>query len=140
MDDPYIFKQDHITSPGRGRACTVTPGTLPCQARRRGLDAWMTLVYLNRTVLQVPDVGGPVQRPLEPSRVWQRRGENQQSSQTQAGGLGFASGFTSLFSCILICYAMRQIIITKTSIVEPEPRAEELKLNRLLEPDPEPKL
>jgi hypothetical protein len=61
----------------------------------------MTLVYLNRTVLQVPDVGGPVRGPLEPSRVWQRRGENQQSSQTQAGGLGFANGFHSVFS---LCY------------------------------------
>ncbi len=102
MDDPCILKQDRITSTGRGRAFTGTPGTRLCQARGRGLDAWMTLVYLNRTVLQVPDVGGPVQRPLEPSRVWQRRGENQQSSQTQAGGLGFSNEYTWLFSCILI--------------------------------------
>ncbi len=36
MDDPYILKQDRITSTGRGRACMVTPGTQPCQARGRG--------------------------------------------------------------------------------------------------------
>ncbi len=34
-----------------------------------GVYAWMTLIYLYRTVLQVPDVGRPVQRPLEPSCV-----------------------------------------------------------------------
>jgi hypothetical protein len=36
MDDPYILKQDRITSTGRGRACTETPGTQPCRARGRG--------------------------------------------------------------------------------------------------------
>jgi hypothetical protein len=36
MDDPYLLKQDRITITGRGRACTVTPGTQPCQARGRG--------------------------------------------------------------------------------------------------------
>jgi hypothetical protein len=64
MDDPYILEQDRITSTKRGRACTETPGTQPCRSRGSGVDAWMTFVYLNRTLLQVRDVGRPVHRPL----------------------------------------------------------------------------
>ncbi len=39
-----------------------------CVRLGKGVDTWVTLVYLN--ISQVPDVGRPVQGPLEPSWVW----------------------------------------------------------------------
>ncbi len=79
MDDPYILEQDRITSTGHGWACTETPGTKLCHLVRggrsmddpyllkqdctvlqEGVNAWMPFICLNRTILQVPNMGGPV--------------------------------------------------------------------------------
>ena len=45
-----------------------------------------TLFGVGRSVLQVPDLGGSVRGPLEPSRVRPGGAEHQPGAQTQAEG------------------------------------------------------